>query len=231
MKSLFKSELPKVIIIIQARMGSKRSPGKVLLKLSNKSVLETLINQVNMTPFVHEIYVATTVNKEDDKISALCNNLKINCFRGEVDNVLSRFISIANSSKAEIIIRLTADNPLVNSEVIKKVFSDFWIRYPFIDYVSNTGHSGYPYGLFVEIFKTDALKKLLKLNCFKDREHVTVPFRKSKHFKSYLSKSDLNYPNISLTVDTLEDYERVKSFYTKLLKINKKVSLKNICNI
>ena len=220
MKSLFKSELPKVIIIIQARMGSKRLPGKVLLKLSNKSILETLINQVNTTPFVHEVYVATTTNKEDDKISTLCNNLKINCFRGEVDNVLSRFISIANSSKAEIIIRLTADNPLVNSEVIKKVFSDFWSRYPGIDYVSNTEHSGYPYGLFVEVFKTESLKRLLKLNYPKDREHVTISFRKSKYFKSYLSKSDLNYPNISLTVDTLEDYERVKIFYNKLLKIS-----------
>src|SRR5690606_8471999 len=149
-----------------------RLPGKVLADLSGRPLLEQLIRRVRGASRVNSICVATTRLTEDDAIAHLCQRLGIAVARGDTDHVLGRFLKAARSYAAGTIVRLTADNPLVDAETIDRVVDAFNAG-PRTQY-ARTNPSTYPIGLTVEVVSQAALAhSAVATQDPWDREHVT----------------------------------------------------------
>ena len=208
-------------IILQARTSSKRLPNKVLMPLFNGlNSIELMANRLK--DFRDDIVVATSLLKEDDSIVGAANALEIECFRGELENVLKRFYDCANSmglSDDDIIIRLTADCPFIDSEVLSKAMYLFEsLR---VDYVSNVIERSYPKGLDVEVFSMNSLKRAYKLSKGAyGLEHVTPIMRCDALFKIASLKDNEDFSHYRLTLDTKEDLELICDIYSKIGKID-----------
>lgn len=225
----------KVIAILQARMSSTRLPGKVLLDLNGKSIIEHVYNNVRSSNFVDEVYIATSVDKSDDQIESLCLKKGLNFYRGSLNNVLDRYYNLSINYKADIIVRITCDCPLVCSGTIDDLVRIILDKK--YDYVSNTcppESSVYPDGSDVEVFTFNALKRAYySKSKYVNKEHVTFQFWKDRTYKSFQLKNlEKNYSKLRYTLDYKEDYEVIKYIYNNLQKINKKeVSVMDIINI
>ena len=210
----------KIICVIQARMGSSRLPGKSLKKIEGKPMLELIINNIIGSKYISRYIVATSNSIIDDEINNLCNRLKIDCYRGSELDVLSRFEFITHKYNPDLIIRLTGDNPFVEKLLIDDILANYFKNFFGYDYVNNIDHSGYPYGLFVEIFRKRALDKLknnVNINAL-DREHVTRYFRNNKDkFKTGVIKTEKKFKYTYLTVDNKEDFHNAKKVMKEIL--------------
>ena len=150
-----------IVCIIQARTGSTRLPGKVLMKLDEKNtVLDYVINQLSFSKLIDKMIIATTNLEQDDVIEDIANRLKIQCFRGDSDDVLDRYYQCAIKFEADNILRITSDCPLIDPEIVDKVITMYLTKD--YDYVSNTLKPTYPDGLDTEVFSVESLKKILK---------------------------------------------------------------------
>lgn len=224
-----------IIAIIQARMGSKRLPGKVLKTICNKTMLELQIERVQRAFLIDNLIVATTNARQDDNIALLCNNKRINCYRGSENDVLDRYYQAARYYKAgynDSIIRITADCPLMDPKVIDKIITLFGKEE--VDYASNTEPPTYPDGLDVEIFKFSALEKVwYEAQLKSEREHVTPYIR---NHSELFSRVNLENPRGDLsqlrwTVDELEDYKLIKTIYEALYPFNAAFTTEDILNL
>ena len=202
----------RVVILVQARMGSSRLRGKVLKEVMDKPLLHYLIERLQRVELKEEIVITTTVNVEDEKIVDFCRFEKIPIFRGQSEDVLDRFYYAAQTFKADVIVRITADCPLSDPLIIDQVIKTYLDNYPKYDYVSNS-HMGrsYPVGMDVEVFSFKALEEAFhEATLPEEREHVT-PFiyrRPTRYHKKLIShQPDLS--NFRLTVDTIEDFELI----------------------
>lgn len=204
----------KVLAIIQARMSSSRLPGKVMLDLNGEPTILRIVDRLKKARTVDEIIVATSLDESDDPLFELLCNKKIECFRGDLDDVLSRFIGVLTKSDAEVVIRITADCPLVMPELIDQMVQDF-ISSEF-DYLSNTITPTFPDGLDVEIFTKQALLKLNLMSLSsQEREHVTLGIRnRPEQFstKNFVSTTDLS--GLRWTVDYEEDLVFIRGVYS-----------------
>ena len=211
--------------IIQARMGSSRLPGKVLKTIEGIEILLYQIRRIKESKKVETIIVATSNKHLDDPIESFCHNNNLICFRGELDDVLSRYYYAAKKFKIDTIVRLTGDGPLVHSKEIDETIGILLENN--LDYSSNTvppETSTYPDGSDVEVFTFSALKKAWKYE--KDPnyiEHVTFHFWKNNNHNQFnigqlTSKKD--WSKYRYTIDYIEDYEVLKKI-TSQLKINK----------
>lgn len=154
--------------ILQARMGSLRLPGKVLKEICGQPILWHIIERVKQAKKIDEIIVATTEEKEDDPIEDYVKSMGIRCFRGSAENVLDRFFHAAVFYHAEIIVRLTADNPLVDPQILDQLI--YYFDGCGFSYAST---SGYPLGLGAEVFSFGALDEAyVKANKAYEKEHV-----------------------------------------------------------
>ncbi|MGL5694232.1 MAG: cytidylyltransferase domain-containing protein, partial [Peptostreptococcaceae bacterium] len=115
----------KIIAIIQARMGSSRLPKKVMKNLIDKTVLNHVVSRVKMSKKIDKVIVATTTNDEDDVIIEECKKIGVNYFRGSQDDVLSRYFLVSQKEKADIVIRITSDCPLIDPIIIDKMINYF----------------------------------------------------------------------------------------------------------
>ena len=219
-----------ICCIIQARTGSARLPKKVIQKIDNDlTVLDYVIDQVKYSQKIEKIIVATTNLIEDDLICKYANLQKIECFRGSSEDVLDRFYQCAKKYSAKTIVRITADNPLIDPNIIDKVINE----YNKCDFITNTLERTFPYGTEVEVFSFVSLKKAWE-NAKKpsEREHVT-PFIRNPKNKFVLKniKNQKNISNFRYTVDKLEDLQLVKEiiknistrpiFLQDIIKLNK----------
>jgi spore coat polysaccharide biosynthesis protein SpsF len=202
----------KVVAIIQARMGSTRLPGKVMKEVCGKPLLEYLIERVRKSKLIHEIVIATSIKTTEQPIIDLCNRLKVNYFRGSEEDVLSRYYVAAQYYKADLVIRLTADNPLIDPHIIDKIISFFLSDPTKYDYVSNTLDRTYPRGLDTEVFSMKALEQAYhQADQPAYREHVTpYIYLHPEKFQLGNVTNDTNYSSIRLTVDTEEDFSLIK---------------------
>lgn len=197
----------KVAFIIQARMKSSRLPGKVLLPLpidSDKTILELLTNKLNEVDFNADIIIATSTNIENNELEEFSIKHKIKCFRGSENDVLSRFISICENNNYDVVVRLTADNPIIDIKILQDVIQQH------IKSKNDYTHTqGLPIGMNLEIINPKALISLKdhKLTPA-DKEHVTMFMRKSKSYKKGLINTfeKNEYQNIRTTVDYPSDY-------------------------
>lgn len=202
----------KTIAVIQARLSSTRLPAKVMLDLDGQTLLQRVINRVRLSKFVDEIYVATSINNEDNVIANLCNTIQIECYRGSLENVLSRFYEIGKIKNADIIVRITADNPLTEPKMIDKAIE--FITHTKKDYV---GFKDVPYGSAVEVFTMKSFEKIYKAtNLSKHNlEHVTSYYYQNREmFDIALLSYDIGNSKNRVTVDTLEDYIKMTYYYS-----------------
>ncbi len=214
--------------IIQARMKSKRLPGKVLYKIDNTTILEILISRLKKLGI--KIIIATTKNKPDDKIVKVSRKNKVFIFRGNEKNVLKRYYDCAKKNKLETIIRITSDCPLIDSKYIKNLLS-FFLRNNF-DYVSNI-NKYLPDGMSCEIFNFKSLKKSYTNAKSKfEKEHVT-PFiwKNPKIFRTHnLDIKKKSKIKVRLTLDFIEDFNLIKIIVKKFYHKDKHFSLSQIQN-
>lgn len=202
----------KVVAIIQARMGSTRLPGKVLMDVGGRPMLGFMLERLKPAQLLDETWVATSSLEQDDPIEALCANLDVPCLRGPEDNVLERYRLAARASGAEVIVRLTADCPLICPEVVDRVVSAFLNASPSVDYASNCLRRTYPRGLDTEAFSRAALEIVAReAREPADREHVaSFIWRQPERFRHLSVEDQENLSNLRWTVDTPEDLDFIR---------------------
>ncbi|OIQ04886.1 MAG: acylneuraminate cytidylyltransferase [Candidatus Altarchaeum sp. CG12_big_fil_rev_8_21_14_0_65_33_22] len=213
-------ENKKIVAIIQARMGSTRLHGKVLKDVSGKPLLWHVINRVKKSKLIDQIVLATTNKKEDLKLIEIASETGIESYAGSEEDVLNRYFQAATKYKADIIVRITSDCPLIDPRIIDEVIKHF-LRDNF-DYVTNTIRYPYPDGLDVEVFSYDSLKKAwFEAEIPSEREHVTPYIRNHiELFKIENHENDEYISNMNLrwTVDEERDLEFVREIYKSLYK-------------
>ena len=218
------------VAIIQARISSTRLPGKVLKKIEGKTVLEHVINRTKAAKNISDVVVATTVKKEDIKIVQLCANLGISVFCGSEDDVLDRYYQAARLFKADHIVRITSDCPLIDPQVIDKVIELYFQKKA--DYASNTMIETYPDGLDTEVFPFKALKRAWEnAKLSSEREHVTSYIRNNPNiFKIVNLKCNIDLKDKRWTIDEPEDLKFIKIIYKNLYHKNALFGMKAILN-
>jgi len=219
------------IVMIQARTDSKRFPKKILSIIENESMLWHVINRVKKMK-CDEIVVVTTKRKIDDDIIKIAKKQKIKFFRGKTNNVLDRFYQISLKLKADVIVRITADCPLIDPIESQKVL-DFFLKGDY-DYISNDNET-YPNGLDTECFSFKTLKKAWEESKLKsEKEHVTPYIWKNpKKFKigTVENKNKKKMNHLRWSVDYPDDLDFVKQVYSKLYKKQKIFTMKNILDL
>ncbi|KAF3362075.1 hypothetical protein PHSC3_001386 [Chlamydiales bacterium STE3] len=205
----------RVIIIVQARMGSTRLPGKVLKEVLGKPLLTHLIERLKKSKLAKQIVIATTKLPEDDLIEQLANDQQVSIFRGSEDDVLERYLLAAREVQADVIVRITSDCPLMDPEIVDKGIGLFLSHFPQYDYVSNTLYRTYPRGMDVEVFSMKALETaaLLARNPA-EREHVTLYLvNHPERFSLSNFTCSQNHAFYRWTVDTEEDFRLVSQLF------------------
>lgn len=226
----------KVTAIVQARTGSTRLPTKVLLKIGAKTMLEHVVQRLKRSKLIDSIVIATTTLKSDDKVVNLAKKMKVSVFRGSEFNVLDRYYQTAKKFKADLIVRVTSDCPLISPYVVDKVIKRY--KKSKADYTLAISREGnplsYPRGVNVEVFSFRALEEVYeKARWIYQREHVTVYLE--EHPEKYRielveAEKELRRPSYRLTVDTKEDLELVRKIYSSFPQ-NKFITLADVIRL
>ena len=200
----------QVAIILQARTGSSRFPGKVLADLAGRPMLAFLMERLRRCPSVDKFILATTELAQDNKLAELGETIKMTIARGSENDVLSRYASAAKQTHANTLVRITGDCPLVDPELLEEMIKEFFERE--VDYYSNCAIPTYPDGLDIEIFTRSALLMAQsECNNDVDREHVTPWIRKNSYFRTANKTSVNDYSHMRWTVDEPEDLQVVRN--------------------
>ncbi len=183
-----KAEIMNVVAIIQARTGSTRLPNKVFCELSGKPLLYHVVQRIRLSSEIDKIVVATTTSKSDDSIDNWAKENGVSCFRGSEENVLERYYYAAEKYKADLIVRITADDPFKDYRIIDnavRIMQEYNL-----DFVCNNSPVSFPEGLDVEVLSMSSLTKIIiKIQQQKfEKEHVT------QHI--HLNKDKFNIFNI-----------------------------------
>ena len=213
--------MDKVILITQARMGSTRLPGKILLKVKDRELLKIHLDRLSTSESISKIIVATTTNELDNVIQDKCDKWGYHAFRGSENDVLDRYYQASKFENPDYIVRVTSDCPLIDSELIDSIV-EYTLKTN-LDYCSNTLLEEYPDGQDVEVFKFSALEKAWNnAELISEREHVT-PYIKNNStfngvnvFKSENYSAPENFNHIRMTVDELNDYKLIELLINNL---------------
>ena len=203
------------VIVVQARMGSTRLPGKVMLPLKGVPMVQRLLERLSSLKNV-PVVLATTELPADDCLGPIAQRSGVRLFRGSEEDVLGRFASAITGMSVDAIVRVTGDCPLTDPVMIDQALDLFYhLR---VDYLSNTVHRTYPRGFDIEIISRTALMSAAeKARSRPEREHVT-PFiyGRPKGFAcvSFVAKDDMS--SWRLTVDTKDDAELVERVLSEL---------------
>lgn len=209
----------KIVAIIQARMGSSRLPGKVLMQICGEPMLSWVIKRASKATLINQIIVATTTEANDDAIEEFCQLNHVICFRGSSADVLDRYYQSAKLYLADVIIRLTADCPLIDPTLIDDTITAFLKSS--VDFAANRlpppFKRTYPIGLDVEVVSMVALELAWRESTLLfEREHV-MPYlyEKKDRFKVLTLDSDVDYGSYRWTVDTQKDLVFIQSLVKK----------------
>lgn len=201
-----------VEIFVQARMGSTRLPGKVLRPVLDKPLLKYMVERLWKVKNADAVVILTTEQRLDDTIEDFCQKEGVLCWRGSENDVLERYYQAALQRQTGTIVRLTADCPLIDPEIVDLVIETFKKESPPVDYASNSLQRTYPRGMDVEVFSFEALKKAYQqANKPEEREHVTVYLY--RHPELFRLKNIAHHPFLShyrWTVDTEEDLTLIR---------------------
>lgn len=208
----------KIAAIIQARTGSTRFPQKIFCELAGKPLLWHVINRIKKSQLLTNIIIATTNNKKDDIIDEWAKKESVEIFRGDEQNVLSRYYAAAKQNEVDVIVRVTADDPFKDPEIMDNVITAFLQKK--VDFAYNNNPASFPEGLDVEVFSMEALEKAFFSSSDEyEQEHVTQYFfRNLNQFKSYNLSNDTNLSFLRWTIDTIDDYKMTQTVYETLYK-------------
>jgi spore coat polysaccharide biosynthesis protein SpsF len=218
-----------IAVIIQARMGSTRLPGKVLKQIGGRPMLSYQIERLRNVVLADKIIVATTTRPGDDAIESFCRGENIECTRGSEDDVLSRYYEAAEKFNAHTVVRITSDCPLIESSLVDLAIGTFQSS-PTCDYLSNMIAPSWPYGMAVEVVAETALREAnLQSNDPREREHVTpfIYWRPDRYrLRSLIMTPDLS--SCRWTVDTPEDFDLISRIISALYPIKPRFGLGDI---
>ncbi|WP_412067539.1 cytidylyltransferase domain-containing protein [Rubrivirga sp. IMCC43871] len=209
--------MPRVAAIVQARMGSTRLPGKVLLDLGGKPAIERVVERVGRIDGLTDIVVATTQEAQDDALVEVVERIGgVDVVRGATDDVLGRYCEAARHVDAEVVVRLTGDCPLLCPSVSARVLAAF-LAAP-CDYASNTLARRFPRGLDTEVIARGALERAAaEARRPDEREHVTpYVWRRPEAFRLRSVTDTADHSDLRLTLDTPEDYALLSRVYADL---------------
>lgn len=221
----------EVVAIVQARMRSNRFPGKMMKELVGKPVLWHVINRLKRAKLIDKIVVATTVKEIDKPIRELAEKLGIDGFAGSEDDVLDRYYQASKEYDAEIIVRVTADCPLIDPQIVDKVISYYLENKDKLDYV-RSGLS-FPDGVGdSEVFSFATIEKAWKgARLLSEREHVTPYIWKNPGiFRIATVENDEDLSDIRLVIDDENDFLVVTEIFSDLYKEDEIFHLKDILN-
>ena len=223
----------KTAAIIEARMTSSRLPGKVLLPVLGRPLLDHLIERLKRARTLDTIIVATTTKATDDPIEALALDLGCGCFRGSEEDVLERVLCAAQRFGVDVVVEITGDCPLMDPAIIDVLVETFRLnRY---DYVSNVLTRTYPRGMDTQVFPTAVLDEVARLTSDPvDHEHVSLYiYNHPERFSLHNVESGLppRYYDLRLTVDTEEDFQLIRTIFEELYPEIADFSLGDILNL
>lgn len=218
----------KILLIIQARLGSTRLPGKILRPLAGKPLLERQIERIGTARIPFHMTVATTTDPADEPIRMLCADLGIDCFSGDPLDLLDRHHCCALEREADVVVKIPSDCPLIDPAVIDAVLGEFLREYPRYDYVSNLHPATYPDGNDIEVMTFPALTTAWK-NAVKnfEREHTT-PYLWERPEEFFIGNVAMpGGRNLSMThrwtIDYEEDYRFIACVYDELWRPDRPV--------
>ena len=230
----------KVVAIIQARMSASRLPGKVLLDIGGEPMLARVLERTRRSQGVDQVLVATSQEQADDPIEAFCTQRRYSCFRGSLHDVLDRYYQAAKSHSAEIVVRITADCPIIDPLVIDQTLMAFYGKGPNLitetdperslfksepvpawDFAANRlpppWKRTFPIGLDTEVCTFTALEIAWhEADQPHQREHVMPYLYEQDHrFRILLVKHDPDLGDLRWTVDTPQDLELLRQVYKR----------------
>lgn len=200
-------------------MASTRLPGKVLMDLLGQPMLARQLRRVRECREIHEIVVATTEQTVDDAIADLCIREGVQYFRGSENDVVGRYVGAAQLVKTDVVVRMTADCPLIDPQVTDRVVTELTSGGPACDYASNVIQRTYPRGLDVEAFSIDTLLRVHRLaTSARAREHVTLFIYSERPdlFRCRSITDEVDNSDLRWTVDTMEDLQLMRLLYERL---------------
>ena len=227
--------MDRTAIIIQARMNSKRLPGKSLLNLGDLTIIEWIIKIAKTINNINDIFLATSIKEDCDDLCQIAEKYNIKIIRGDEENVLSRFVKIIDHYPIENIIRITGDDPCHDTDLINKALEIFKLKQ--YDYMlSSTDELPLFDGLIFEIFTSKLLKKINKNFCHDKltQEHITINIRNEKLKcncgdipREYINPIFISNGNFKICVDEIQDYQNL----SKVWQVKKKETLPDTVNI
>jgi spore coat polysaccharide biosynthesis protein SpsF len=210
------------LAILQARMSSSRLPGKVLKPLAGQPLVLRQVERLARARNIEQLVVATSVEPSDDPLAEALQGAGIAVHRGPLDDVLARFIGALDAHPARDVVRLTADCPLIDPQVVDATIALH--RDSGADYTSNTPETfSYPKGLDVEVVTAEALRAVAREETAREaREHVTWAIwnRPDRWRIAWLKSPNADDGDIRWTVDTPDDYAFATAVYDALYANN-----------
>lgn len=206
----------KIGVIVQARMGSTRLPGKVMYKLSGKEVLWHVVERLKESKYVNDVIIATTEKQQDEVIETFCAQHNVLCYRGDELDVLKRYYDAAKFNKLDIIVRVTSDCPLIDSSIVDKLIET--LIEGNLEYVSNSFEKTYAKGLECSAFTLKALERCMKEAVKPEhREHVVLYMRENPTlFATTGIRNTKDESDFRITLDEEDDYKLLSIIYDQL---------------
>lgn len=221
----------ETIAFLQARMKSTRLPGKVMKPILGEPMLWRQIERLRRVTGLKDLVVLTSNSQQDDEIALFCEQKEVNCFRGSESDVLGRFYQAAEVYSPDIVVRVTGDCPLIDSEITNRVIE--YRKAGNFDYVSNALEPTFPDGLDTEVFLTSALiranNEAIKPH---EREHVTpYIYNHKENFNIGSFKGAEDFSSYRWTVDEPKDFEFVEQVYSILYPSNPQFDMHDVLNL
>lgn len=223
----------KVLGVIQARMDSKRLPGKVLKKIENKPLIWHIYKRLQNITEISQVVIATTNEDSDKPLRDFLVENKISFYAGSVNNVLDRLYNTGNKFQCDILVKVNADCPLIDPDLVQEGIKKYLTSNKKIDLVTNCVKETFPEGMQYAIFNFNSIIKLWKT--------IKDPFWKEYFFRYFLEKenklsvegieSPINFSSFRWAVDYQEDFDFVKKIYEVLYQINPFFGMKEILNL
>ncbi|BBJ00659.1 spore coat protein [Ferrigenium kumadai] len=217
------------VIIVQARMTSSRLPGKVLYKISDTTMLGVLVNRLRKVESKCSLVVATSSDKSDDLIEAECNRIGVDVFRGDLNDVTGRYYHAAKLYNADIVVRITADCPLIDPKIVDYAIDTYLSVHKTNELVTNRLPLSFPDGMDVDVFSFESLSDaFLNAKTAHQREHV-IPYFFEEHRNILNFECPQQYfLKIRLTLDYKEDFDVISKVYKML---GPELTLENIIEL
>lgn len=220
------------LILIQARVGSSRLPGKVMMPLKGRAVLERMWERVTGIRTTARFGIITSTESSDDVVETLCRNIGAPCYRGSRDDLLDRHYKAWREWGGEAIVKIPSDCPLIDPAVIDRVLQSYR---PTLDYLSNLHPQSYPDGNDVEVFSYGALETAWREATLPHEREHTTPFFWDNPKRFVLANVTADGPDLSkthrYTLDYSEDYELIKIIFESLYPVNRLFGVEDIIRL